>query len=85
MKTTTENPPRTSTRADQVAGLVDRLAQCERGRQALGDLRGLLKNGGCGLDAQNAQALRALIDLATSGGCAGTVLDALYIYRHETR
>lgn len=71
-----------STRTDQVSALVAQLASCKRGRQALGDLRELLRNGGTGLDQNNARALRGLLDLATSGGCAGSVLDALRPYRH---
>jgi len=72
-----------STRTDQITGLVDQLAQCERGRQALGDLRELLHNGGTGLDQNNTRALRGLLDLATAGGCPGSVLDALRRYRHR--
>ena len=74
-----------STRTDQVSALVDQLASCERGRQALADLRALLHNGSTGLDQNNTRALRGLLDLATSGGCAGSVLDALYPFRHEKR
>ncbi len=66
-----------STRADQVSALVAQLAGSERGRQALADLRALLKNGGTGLDHNNTRALRSLIDLATVGGAPGSVLDAL--------
>jgi len=66
-----------STRTDQVSALVSQLAGSERGRQALADLRALLKNGGTGLDHNNTRALRGLIDLATIGGAPGSVLDAL--------
>lgn len=71
-----------STRTDQISALVAQLAASERGRQALGDIRALLKNGGCGLDQNNVRALRGLLDLATSGGLAGSVLDALRPYHH---
>jgi hypothetical protein len=70
-----------STRTDQIHALVGQLAACERGRQALADLRALLKNGGCGLDQNNARALKSLFDLAITGGVSGSVLDALYPYR----
>ena len=70
-----------STRTDQVSALVAQLAGSERGRQALADLRALLNNGGTGLDQNNVRALAGLLALATSGGAAGSVLDALYPYR----
>lgn len=66
-----------STRTDQVSALVAQLAGSERGRQALADLRALLKNGGTGLDQNSTRALRGLIDFATIGGAPGSVLDAL--------
>lgn len=67
-----------STRTDQINALVAQLAACERGRQALADLRALLNNGGCGLDQNNVRALRGLLDLAiTVGGAPGSVLNAL--------
>jgi len=70
-----------STRTDQITALVAQLAACKRGRQALADLRALLNNGGTGLDQNNTRALRGLLDLATTGGAAGSVLDALYPHR----
>ena len=72
-----------STRTDQITALVAQLASCERGRQVLADLRTLLKNGGCGLDQNNIRALKSLLDLATTGGAAGSVLDALYPHRNQ--
>ena len=86
--TTTESPATRTTHAkalpDPLPLAVAQLARSERGRQALGDLRALLKNGGAGLDRENQRALFEIM-LRTFNGCSGTVLDALYPFRHETK
>lgn len=82
--TPTDPAPRPLSPAETIRAAVKQLSRCERGIQALADLRNLLRNGGTGLDRENVQALHILLTYGTRGGMAGLVLDELHPHRKRT-